>query len=226
VPTLVLEGQADLRTPLEDGQDLATQIPGATVVAIPHTGHSVLGSDLSTCGNDAVTAFFAGRQPAPCAATENLFPPTPVAPPKLARESGRTRTLKTINAVAQTLDDVRRHFIGDALDAGHSPNTGSRVGGLRTGYARYTASGIRLVRTAYVPRVVVSGLYHLATDSTTTVKVSGRGTPRGSLTFHPSGSVSGRLDGRRLQIKASAARARPLRQWPFALPPLPALRRG
>jgi hypothetical protein len=226
VPTLVLEGQADLRTPLEDGQDLAAQIPGATVVAIPHTGHSVLGSDLSTCAKDAVTAFFAGQQPAPCAPTENLFTPTPVAPTKLSRVSGRTRTSKTIDAVAQTLDDVRRHFIGDAVAAGHSPSTGSRVGGLRGGYARYTAGGIRLVRTAYVPRVAVSGLYHLSDGSTTTVNVSGRGTPHGSLTFHPGGSVTGRLDGRRFQTKASAARVRSLRRWPFALPPLPALRRG
>jgi pimeloyl-ACP methyl ester carboxylesterase len=226
VPTLVLEGQADLRTPLEDGQDLAAQIPGATVVAIPYTGHSVLGSDLSTCGADAVTAFFAGQQPAACAPTQNLFPPTPLAPAKLSRVSGRSRAVKTVHAVAQTLDDVRRHFIGDAVAAGHSPNTGSRVGGLRAGYARYTASGIRLVRTAYVPRVVVSGLYHLATGSSTTVKVSGRGTPHGSLTFHPGGSVSGRLGGHRIKIKASAARARPQRQWAFALPPLPALRRG
>src|SRR5439155_10500932 len=71
VPTLVLEGQADLRTPLEDGRAVAAQIPGSTVVAIPHTGHSVLGSDLSTCGTDAVTAFFAGGQPSPCAPTRN-----------------------------------------------------------------------------------------------------------------------------------------------------------
>jgi pimeloyl-ACP methyl ester carboxylesterase len=139
VPTLVLEGQADLRTPLEDGQALAAQIPGATVVAIPHTGHSVLGSDLSTCGKDAVTAFFAGRQPAPCAPATNLFAPTPLAPPKLSRAPGRNRTYKTINAVAQTLDDVRRHFIGDAVAAGHTPRAGSRVGGLRSGYARFSS---------------------------------------------------------------------------------------
>src|SRR5204863_380480 len=73
VPTLILEGQADLRTPLEDGQAVANQIgPSATVVAIPHTGHSVLGSDLSNCGTNAVTAFFGGQQPSACAPTLKL----------------------------------------------------------------------------------------------------------------------------------------------------------
>jgi pimeloyl-ACP methyl ester carboxylesterase len=226
VPTLVLEGQADLRTPLEDGQSVAAQIPGATVVAIPHTGHSVLGSDLSTCGTDAVSAFFRGEVPAPCAPTQNLFSPTPVAPTRLSRVAGRNRTLKTVNAAAQTLDDVRRHFIGDAVAAGHAPRSGSRVGGLRAGYARFTSNAIRLVRTSYVPGVTVSGLYRLAKSASTTVTVSGGGAPHGRITFHAGGRISGRLGGHRVRVKASAARARPAREWPFALPPLPALRRG
>jgi pimeloyl-ACP methyl ester carboxylesterase len=226
VPTLVLEGQADLRTPLEDGQAVAAQIPGATVVAIPHTGHSVLGSDLSTCGMDAVSAFFGGSAPAACAPTKNLFFPTPVAPTKLRRVPGRTRAIKTVNAVAETLDDVRRHFIGDAVAAGHSPRAGSRVGGLRSGYARYTNSGIVLRRTAYVPRVEVSGLYHLGDNSSSTVTVGGRGAPHGRITFHGDGRVTGRLGGHRVSVKASAARVERPQRWPLRLPPFPALRRG
>lgn len=226
VPTLVLEGQADLRTPLEDGQSVAGQIAGATVVAIPHTGHSVLGSDLSTCGKDAVTAFFAGRQPSPCAPTQNLFFPTPVAPTKLGRVPGRNRTIKAVNAVAETLDDVRRHFIGDAVAAGHTPRAGSRVGGLRSGYARFTSNGIVLKRTAYVPRIQVSGLYRLGATSPTTVTVTGRGAPHGRITFHPDGRATGRLGGHRVRLKASGARVRVARDWPLRLPPFPALTRG
>jgi len=226
VPTLILEGQADLRTPLEDGQAVANEIPGATVVAIPHTGHSVLGSDLSDCGTNAVAAFFAGRQPAACAPTQNLFFPTPVAPTKLSRVPGHTRSSKTVNAVAASLDDVRRHFIGDAVAAGHSPRSGSRVGGLRGGSARYTNSGIVLKRLAYVPRVAVSGLYRLSATASTTLTVSGSGAPNGRITFHPDGSVTGRLGGKTLKLKASAARARTQRQWPLLLPKFPALRDG
>jgi pimeloyl-ACP methyl ester carboxylesterase len=226
VPTLILEGQADLRTPLEDGQAVANQIPGATVVAIPHTGHSVLGSDLSTCGKNAVTSFFAGQQPSACAPTQNLFFPTPVAPTRLSRLPGRTRAGKTVNAVAQTLDDVRRHFIGDAVAAGRAPRAGSRVGGLRGGYARYTGSGIVLERLSYVPRIAVSGLYHLAAKSSTTLRISGRGAPNGTITFHGDGRVTGRLGGRKVRLKASAARVDPQRQWPLRLPPFPKLRQG
>jgi pimeloyl-ACP methyl ester carboxylesterase len=226
VPTLVLEGQADLRTPLEDGQAVAAQIPGATVVAIPHTGHSVLGSDLSTCGANAVTAFFAGQTPSPCAPTRNLFFPTPVAPTKLARVHGRSRTIKTVNAVAETLDDVRRHFIGDAVAAGRAPSAGSRVGGLRSGYARYTNSGIVLRRTSYVPGVAVSGLYRLANKSSSTLTVSGAGAPHGRITLHGDGRITGRLGGHTFKLKAAAARARAPHRWPLALPPFPALRAG
>ncbi len=222
----MLEGQADLRTPLEDGQAVAGAVGGATVVAIPHTGHSVLGSDLSTCGKDAVTAFFAGQQPSPCAPTQNLFFPTPVAPTKLSRVPGRNRTIKAVNAVAETLDDVRRHFIGDALAAGHTPRAGSRVGGLRSGYARFTSSGILLKRIAYVPRIAVSGLYRLSDTSSTTVTVSGRGAPHGRITFHADGRATGRLGGHKVKLKANAARVRIARDWPLRLPPFPALRQG
>jgi pimeloyl-ACP methyl ester carboxylesterase len=226
VPTLVLEGQADLRTPLEDGEAVAAQIPGSAVVAIPHTGHSVLGSDLSTCGMDAVTAFFERAQPAACAPTKNLFFPTPVAPTKLSREPGRNRLAKAVNAAGDTLDDVRRHFIGDAVAAGRTPGTGSRVGGLRGGYARISGNSIVLRRTAYVPGVAVSGRYHLAAKSTTTVTVGGRAAPHGRITFHGDGRISGRLGGHRVHFKASAARVRTVHRWPLRLPPLPALRRG
>jgi pimeloyl-ACP methyl ester carboxylesterase len=226
VPTLVLEGQADLRTPLEDGQAVAAQIPGATVVAIPHTGHSVLGSDLSSCGANAVSAFFAGQTPAPCAPTKNLFFPTPVAPTKLARVHGRSRTVKTVDAVAATLDDVRRHFIGDSVAAGHAPRSGSRVGGLRGGYVRYTSSGLVLRRTSYVPGVAVSGLYRLSDASTSTLTVSGKGAPHGRITFHGDGRITGHLGSHRLRLKASAARVQARHQWPLRLPPFPALRAG
>jgi pimeloyl-ACP methyl ester carboxylesterase len=227
VPTLVLEGQADLRTPLEDGQAVANQIGStATVVAIPHTGHSVLGSDLSDCGKNAVSAFFAGQAPAPCAPTKNLFFPTPVAPTKLSRVHGRSRNVKTVNAVAETLDDVRRHFIGDSVAAGHGPRTGSRVGGLRSGYARFTRPGIVLRKTSYVGGVTVSGLYRLADNSTSTLTISGRGAPHGRITLHGDGRITGRLGGRKLHLKASSARTRVVREWTLRLPPFPALRDG
>jgi hypothetical protein len=128
--------------------------------------------------------------------------------------------------MAATLDDVRRHFIGDSVAAGHAPRSGSRVGGLRAGYARYTNSGIVLRKMSYVPGLTVSGLYRLGDKSTSKLTISGKDSPHGSLTLHGDGRITGRLGGRKLQIKASAARVPTARDWSLRLPPFPALRAG
>ena len=49
VPTLILSGGQDLRTPTSTRVALATLIPDAQVLVVPYTGHSVLGSDFSGC---------------------------------------------------------------------------------------------------------------------------------------------------------------------------------
>ena len=60
VPALLLEGELDLRTPLEGAQRVAAQLPRATLVTIPATGHSTLGSDASSCTLEATTRFLRG----------------------------------------------------------------------------------------------------------------------------------------------------------------------
>lgn len=64
VPTLVLAGEDDLRTPAEDALEVAHGIPGAQFVSIPDHGHSVLGN--SSCADKALAKFLAGQQPSPC----------------------------------------------------------------------------------------------------------------------------------------------------------------
>src|SRR6185503_7723353 len=49
VPTLVLSGEDDLRTPLESARRIAARIPGATLVSVPETGHSVLNGFPRRC---------------------------------------------------------------------------------------------------------------------------------------------------------------------------------
>lgn len=61
VPTLILSGDEDLRTPTSNARELASQIPGAHLLVVPHTGHSVLGSDRSGCSERALQALFAGK---------------------------------------------------------------------------------------------------------------------------------------------------------------------
>jgi pimeloyl-ACP methyl ester carboxylesterase len=63
VPTLVLSGDLDLRTPLEGARYLAALLHG-TVVVEQGVGHGVLGRDPNGCATPAVEAFLA-RRPLP-----------------------------------------------------------------------------------------------------------------------------------------------------------------
>ncbi|MGZ8634029.1 MAG: alpha/beta fold hydrolase, partial [Solirubrobacteraceae bacterium] len=103
VPTLVLSGGSDLRTPLEDAAGVAARIPGAQLVAVPFTGHSVVTSDFSDCAKNAIAAFFAGQPAAQCPNAVQLFAPSPIAPTQLSRLRGRTKALKTVAAVTATV---------------------------------------------------------------------------------------------------------------------------
>ena len=90
VPTLILSGAQDLRTPTANARAVAARIPDTQLLVVPYTGHSVLGTDLSNCAENAVSAFFAGaavsrasRQP-----TSSALPPRPHAP---GRRAARAR---------------------------------------------------------------------------------------------------------------------------------------
>ena len=84
VPTLILSGGQDLRTPTEDAGRVAAMIPDAQLVHVPYTGHSVIGSDLSGCATAAVASFFAGAAAKACPSAVNRFPPAPLAPRQLS----------------------------------------------------------------------------------------------------------------------------------------------
>ncbi len=63
VPTLVLSGDLDLRTPLESGQRLARSLGGRFLIE-RGVGHGVLGRDPNGCATGAVEAFL-DRRPLP-----------------------------------------------------------------------------------------------------------------------------------------------------------------
>ena len=60
VATLVLAGELDLRTPLENARRLARALAGRVVVE-HGVGHQVLGADFNGCGAPAIEAFLAKR---------------------------------------------------------------------------------------------------------------------------------------------------------------------
>lgn len=66
VPTLILSGADDLRTPTSGARALAAEIPGSHLLVVPYTGHSVLGSDPSNCSERALQALFANKPIRPC----------------------------------------------------------------------------------------------------------------------------------------------------------------
>ncbi len=206
VPTLVIDGATDIRTPLEDAVAVRSLIPGAQVLAVPYTGHSALASDLSEeqCAPRAVRQFFIGETVTPCAPSSNPFSPTPVAPTKFSRLKATGRGGKvgrTITAALATAQDMRRQVIGDALEAGRLP---ARAGGLRGGRIVVRNEILTLFSVTYVPGVKVSGTVPLNSGAKQRLTLSGSKAAKGKLTVTPT-TITGRLGGRKISLVASAA---------------------
>ena len=60
VPVLLLEGEDDLRTPVENARRVAAGFPRARLLVAPGTGHSALGGDVSGCTTVAFGRFMQG----------------------------------------------------------------------------------------------------------------------------------------------------------------------
>ncbi|HEY1540648.1 MAG TPA: alpha/beta fold hydrolase [Solirubrobacteraceae bacterium] len=207
VPTLVIDGAADIRTPLADAAQVKSLIPDAQMVAIPFTGHSALASDLSSdqCAERAVGQFFAAQAVAPCAAGgQNPFSPTPVAPTRLTQLKPTGPAGKvglTISAALATATDIRRQIIGDALEAGSVP---TRTGGLRGGRATVHGGRLTLIDVTYVPGVQVSGSERVDGTGTGALRIRGAKAAHGSLTI-TSKTITGVLGGHRVSLVSRAA---------------------
>jgi pimeloyl-ACP methyl ester carboxylesterase len=206
VPTLILSGAQDLRTPTALAAGVAAQIPGAQLEVVPFTGHSVLGSDFSGCSAAAVSAFFSGTAVRPCAGATDVFAPTPVSPTKLAYLqappglSGRPG--RTLTAVLDTLVDLSRQVISATLQADAELPSGSRFGGLRGGYATLNDASVSLRHYAFVSGVQVSGTFALSQGQLqpATVTISGRAAAGGHVTFTLRRFVTGVLGGRHFHV--------------------------
>lgn len=200
--TLILNGNADLRTPLEDAQAVGARISGSQTIGVPYTGHSVLGSEFSDedCAKRAVRQFFGGQPVSRCTNVSNVFAPVPRAPTSI-RSTPRVRGVsgvrgRTIAAVLLTATDMRRQVIGTTLDLGRSPRA---VGGLRGGRATVSGGTQRLQNVRYVPGVRVSGT--VRSNGNGSLRVSGGGAASGTVTISSGGSVIvARVGGRRSRI--------------------------
>jgi len=208
VPTLVLTGQMDLRTPAEDARRIKDAIPGARFVEVAFTGHSVLTSERSKCSAEAVTAFFSSAPEPTCNVPGNPYQPTPRPPASFAAvrpTSGyRGAVGRALALVRSTVTDARRQVIGETYARGALPQ---QVGGLRSGVVQARTSGDALVLTlrryAYVSGIGVSGQFSTAAGGAMAIRGPG---VRGSIRLSASGAMSGTINGRAVRTASSAAR--------------------
>ena len=220
VPTLVLSGEDDIRTPLEDATILASQLPTATLVKVPNTGHAVLGSDESGCAKRALAAFFASQPIDQCA----VLPPDAIdpLPPALARLAVLPVLRGTPGRVLRASVLTLRHDIG--LVGSVADPLGYFVG-TRSGYARVTRKHRRYVYTlkglSYVNGVSLTGRLSngRGRQLVGSLAVRLRGRRYGEITLETGGKISGKLGGRAFRITA-AARERINRQGGLTAIPL------
>ena len=202
VPVLLLEGEDDLRTPVENAARVAAMFPQARMYVVPNTGHSVLGADQSRCAERAFARFFSGgRMPRGCRRRKRTVPPSPVAPLSL-REVAPARgvrgtTGRVITALALTFEDLGEDLFSALLTTDGSV----RGGGLRGGrYVENDVGDVRMSGIEFVPGVRVSGTVKsfLEPDQRARIRISGPATPNGRLVIRGR-RVRGRIGKRRIR---------------------------
>ncbi len=218
VPVLLLEGEDDLRTPVEGARRLAAQFPRSTLVVAPATGHSALGADASRCADRAFARFLAGRRvTSRCPRVRRsprVLPPPPTELSQVdpvARVGGmRGRVLAAVGmTLGDVSDDVLTQLIFDPRDPDIARGGGLRAGRYRVdGDAELTMSGV-----VFVPGVRVSGRLRRfdSRRPSGTLRISGPAGPGGRLRvagLEVRGRLGGRLVRARLGGRASVAEVR------------------
>ena len=236
VPTLILSGADDLRTPMANAREVAAEVPGSHLVVVPNVGHSVLSGDLSDCSSDALQALFTGKaiQQCPRQGLEPLLRPTPVPPARLQAVPVATgnhgRAGRTLEAVALTLADLDRQVDYMTLarlgSGGLSALVSLDLGGLHAGWAELGSGKLHLHDYVYVPGVTISGT--VASESLS-LTVTGGAAAAGKLTLGASDKLAGVLEGQPIHpiapspigqltsaLGRTAALSHPLRSAPAA----------
>jgi hypothetical protein len=210
VPTLILSGADDLRTPTANAREVAALIPDASLLVVPDTGHSVLGADPTPCAHDALQALFRGR---PVKACEDTTPPpfllpTPLPPRSIAEvppaRGNPGLAGRTLGATALTLGDFGRQMLLAILENLGEVLLGSgsvRVGGLRAGWGGIVHGGLELHGYSYVPGVTVTG--RIASSGSGTLVIGGPRAARGRVEVAADGMLTGVLGGRRVHLTPS-----------------------
>jgi pimeloyl-ACP methyl ester carboxylesterase len=201
VPTLILSGADDLRTPTANAREVAAQIPDAHLLVVPYTGHSVLGDEPTSCASNALQALFNGKpvKSCPAAPPPPELVPAPLPPPRLADVAPAPHykglTGRALRAVGLTLQDFGRQLVLQLTLAGSLESLIASkldVGGLRAGWAQYANGALVLHDYSYVPGVTISGSIRAGAED---LRISGSSGAHGLLQGEPHKALSGTLDG-------------------------------
>ena len=210
VPTLILSGADDLRTPTANARTVAAQIPDAHVVVVPNTGHSVLTTEPTACAREALEALFAQKtvKACPSGPPSPILRPPALPPTKLANVAPahgyRGRTGRTLGAVTLTLADFSRQLLLRLLEA-----TGSAgilnvatldTGGLRAGWAQLGKGGVQFHDYTYIPGISISGTVKA---ESATLRIGGSAAVRGTLRLGAHHKLVGILAGQHVQLASS-----------------------
>ncbi|HET6506207.1 MAG TPA: alpha/beta hydrolase [Baekduia sp.] len=212
VPTLLLSGRLDTRTPTENARELLPALPRAQLLTVAGTGHDVLDSDTTGCAAKALGRWADGQAIGdPCQGRDNAVtvlsrPAGSLSDyrraPGVAGERGRE-----LFAVLDTLADAQVSAL-QTIFAGFTKVEG---GGLRGGWFGAAADGVslRLHRYQLVPGLRVTGSVRTspAGGAVGAVVVDGPGRLDGRLTISAKGVVSGTLGGERVRYRPSRGSA-------------------
>jgi pimeloyl-ACP methyl ester carboxylesterase len=195
VPTLILQGGEDLRTPPEGSARVAARIPGSERVVVPGVGHAVVGGDPSGCGPRALRRFLAGRPAGgDCPRVGTGVPGAALPPVSLRRVAPlrglRGRVGRTAAAVGITIDDL-----AFSLSPAFLAYSG---GGLRGGSFAVRRGRVLVKRFAAIRGVWVTGV---ARRGRLRLRVGGRAAAHGRVSLRSGGRLRGRLGGRRVSVR-------------------------
>jgi pimeloyl-ACP methyl ester carboxylesterase len=211
VPTLILSGADDLRTPTANAREVAAQIPGSHLLVVPYTGHSVLTDEQTRCASEALQALFAPSSIEPCRPAPpppDLRPP-PLPPQRLALVSPTKGYSglpgRTLHAVRLTVEDFVRQLalrltLSGSLESIIALPT-LRIGGLRAGWAELADGTFSLHDYSYVPGMTVSG--SIKTGSVD-LQVGGPAAAHGTLRLGAHHALVGTLGGLQVLLPANA----------------------
>jgi pimeloyl-ACP methyl ester carboxylesterase len=211
VPTLILSGADDLRTPTSGARAVAAQIPDAYLLVVPNTGHAVLVDEPTSCARRALYAQFSDQRILPCPRTPPppLLALAPLPPTRLAAvasERGyRGRPGRTLHAVQLTLADFARQFllsITESLGSGRLSGGVLGTGGLRAGWAQLHDGALRFHDYTYIPGVSLSGVVR---SERVDLRIGGTAAARGTLRLGSHHELVGRLGGQRVRLRAGGA---------------------